>query len=102
MNKYKKYKQPKSQLKINKTVVGDSIELMVQKIRAGEKGEDVIAERDLIYNEGESTEVNPLTNFRTDKEELRLDEADGKYNFHHREKKGAPNPEAESEEQTEE
>ena len=42
----------------------------------------------------ETTEINPLANIRTDKEELRLDEQISKYKFQH---EGQPNNEGESE-----
>ena len=91
--KYKEYTQPKTQIRRNKTVVADSIEIMIEKLREG-VGEDAIEERDLVYYDNETTEINPLANIRTDKEELRLDEQISKYKFQH---EGQPNNEEESE-----
>ena len=60
--------------------LADSIEIMIEKLREG-VGEDAIEERDLVYYDNETTEINPLANIRTDKEELRLDEQISKYKF---------------------
>lgn len=69
----------------NKGVIGDSIELMIEKIRDGD-GEDSILDRDLVYNDNESNTVNPITNIRSDKMELMLDEKIGEYEHKHRAK----------------
>lgn len=82
---YKQVIPTKTQIRRNKTIVGDSIEIMIEKIRAG-AGEDAIEERDLVYYDNESTEVNPIANIRTDIEEMRLDEQIGKYEHQHKAK----------------
>lgn len=58
---------------INKSVIGDSIEVMLERIKEGE-GTDGIQDRDLVYNSDETATVNPITNIRSDKMELMLDE----------------------------
>lgn len=65
-------------LKKNDNIVGDSIEIMMVKINEGE-GEGSIEDRDLVYNDNEATEANPLTNIRSDKFELMLEEKIGEY-----------------------
>lgn len=92
VKKYKEYIEPRTQIRRNKTIVADSIEIMIEKLREG-VGEDAIEERDLVYYDNETTEINPLANIRTDKEELRLDEQIGKYKFQH---EGQPNNEEEN------
>lgn len=65
-------KEPTS-LEINGAIQGDSIEVMMERLREGD-GEDAIEDRDLVYNDNESANVNPITNIRTDPFEARLDE----------------------------
>lgn len=67
----------------NNSVVGDSIEIMLEKIRNGE-GVDSIPERDLVYNDNPTARVNPITNIRSDKMELMLEEKMGGYEWDHR------------------
>lgn len=76
-------KQPNTKLNINKSVIGESIENMVEKLMQGE-GENAIEDRDLVYNSDESMIVNPITNIRSDKMELMLEEKIGKYVHDHR------------------
>lgn len=71
-------------MSINKSVVGDSIEIMMERIREGEDGENAIAERDLVYNDNETIDVNPITDIRSDKSELRLEEKIGEYEHRNR------------------
>lgn len=85
-------KREKTTLEINKSVIGDSIEVMIEKLMEGE-GEGAIEDRDLVYNDNETDTVNPITNIRSDKMELLLDEKIGKYNHQH--KKVAPKEEKE-------
>lgn len=61
----------------NESVIGESIEIMLERIREGEEGEDGIQDRDLVYNDNEASIVNPITNIRSDKFELMLDEKIG-------------------------
>ncbi|UYD39174.1 MAG: hypothetical protein [Wigfec virus K19_83] len=83
-----------TQLSINNSIQGDSIEIMMERIREGE-GEDAIQDRDLVYNDAESNTVNPVTNIRTDKFESMLDEKIGEYE--HKNKKIQRTEEAEKE-----
>lgn len=76
-------RKEKTTLDVNKGVVGESIELMLERIREGE-GEEGIADRDLVYNEGETNLVNPLTNIRSDRMELLLEQKIGEYEHKHR------------------
>lgn len=69
-----------SRLEVNEGIQGDTIEVMMERIREGE-GEDSISERDLVYNSEESSTVNPLTNIRSDRMELMLEEKIGKQNW---------------------
>lgn len=87
MKRYtKKFKRTfRTTIEQNKGIVGDSIEIMLLKIREGE-GEDGIADRDLVYNDNETDTVNPVTNIRSDKMELLLEEKMGEYE--HKQKKG--------------
>lgn len=64
----------------NKSVVGDSIEIMLERIKEGE-GTDGIADRDLVYNSDETAEINPVTNIRSDKMELMLEEKIGEQGY---------------------
>lgn len=73
----------KSVLIINQSIQGDSIEVMMERIREGE-GEEGIPDRDLVYNDNESTTVNPITNIRTDRFESMLEEKIGQYDHQHR------------------
>lgn len=57
----------------NESVVGDSLEIMLERIKEGE-GTDGITDRDLVYNSDETETVNPVTNIRSDAMELRLEE----------------------------
>ncbi|UYL83848.1 MAG: hypothetical protein [Wigfec virus K19_81] len=84
----KKYEKVfRTSISRNKGIHGDSIEIMLVKIREGE-GTEAISDRDLVYNDNESDTVNPVTNIRSDKFELMLDEKIGEYE--HRNKKKAP------------
>lgn len=80
--KHKKRKQTKL-LKRNNSILGDTIEITVERLMQGE-GEDGIEDRDLVYNDGESSIVNPITNIRSDKFELMADEKIGEYEHKHR------------------
>lgn len=71
-------KRGKSLISRNTSVVGDSIETMLEKLKEGE-GEGSIEDRDLVYNSDETAEINPITNIRSDKMELLLEETIGKY-----------------------
>lgn len=68
----------RTSLNINKSVIGDSIERMLERLMEGE-GVDGIQDRDLVYNSDETMRVNPITNIRADKNELMLDEKIGEY-----------------------
>lgn len=71
-------KRFKTTLSINKSVKGESIESMLERLKNGE-GEEGIADRDLVYNDNEASAVNPITNIRSDKMELMLEEKIGEY-----------------------
>lgn len=73
-------KRRKTTIKINNSVVGDSIEITMERLMEGE-GESGIEDRDLVYNDGESGIVNPITNIRSDKMELMLEEKIGEYDY---------------------
>lgn len=68
---------------VNKGIVGDSIEVMLEKLRNGD-GIDSIADRDLVYNDNETETVNPVTNIRTDRFDAMLDEKVNEYEHKHR------------------
>lgn len=93
-------KKEKTTIERNKSVVGDSIEVMMERLREGE-GEESILDRDLVYNDNESSTVNPITNIRADKNELMLEEKIGEYNHKHRKMKVVKDEEGEGEEQKE-
>lgn len=76
-------RKERTTLNINKSVIGDSIEIMMERLREGE-GEESIQDRDLVYNDNESGIVNPITNIRSDKFELMLEEKIGQYEHEHR------------------
>lgn len=80
-----KHERQKSETNLdrNRGIIGESIETMLERIREGE-GEDSISDRDLVYNDGESATVNPLTNIRSDRMELMLEEKMGEYAHKHR------------------
>jgi tRNA(Ile)-lysidine synthase TilS/MesJ len=67
----------------NISVIGDSIEVTMERLMNGE-GLDNIEDRDLVYNDNEASIVNPLTNIRSDKWELMLEEKIGEYEYKHR------------------
>lgn len=60
-------------INVNKSIIGDSIEIMLERIKEGE-GTEGIQERDLVYNSDETMDINPVTNIRSDKMELMLEE----------------------------
>lgn len=66
-------KRARTSISRNTSVVGDSIEVMLEKLMEGE-GEGAIEDRDLVYNENMSDSVNPLTNIRSDKMEMLLEQ----------------------------
>lgn len=76
-------KRIKTSIKLNESVIGDSIELMIERLMNNE-GIEGVEDRDLVYNDNESGIVNPLTNIRSDKWELMLEEKIGEYEFKHR------------------
>lgn len=79
----KKYvKKFRTTISINKGILGDPIETMLERLKEGE-GEDGIEDRDLVYNDNEADRVNPLTNIRSDKMELMLEEKIGEYEHKH-------------------
>ncbi len=78
-------KREKTTLVINKAVQGDSIETMLERLKEGE-GVDSVQDRDLVYNDGESSTVNPITNIRSDRFELMLEEKQGEYEHKHKPK----------------
>lgn len=83
-NTIRKYKNDRQRivttLEINDGIQGESIETTLERIREGE-GEETISDRDLVYNDNESSTVNPITNIRTDKFEAMLDEKIGMYDY---------------------
>lgn len=74
----------KTTLKVYQAIIGDSIEIQMERLREGE-GEDGIQDRDLVYNDAEASSVNPVTNIRSDKIELMLEQKIGEYE--HKERK---------------
>lgn len=64
-------------------MLGDSIETMLERLREGE-GIDGVQDRDLVYNDSETERVNPITNIRSDRNELMLEEKIDEYNHKHR------------------
>lgn len=92
-------KRKNTTLNINAGIQGDSIEIMMERLREGE-GEDAIEDRDLVYNDNESATVNPITNIRTDPFEARLEEKIG--HQEHKAKKLQRTKEAEKERKEEE
>lgn len=76
-------KRIETTIKRNKSVIGETIELTMERLMEGE-GLDAIDDRDLVYNDGETGVVNPLTNIRSDRMELMLEEKIGEYEFKHR------------------
>lgn len=72
----KSIKKRRTLLSRNKGILGDSIEIMVERLMEGE-GEAGIEDRDLVYNDSEADMVNPITNIRSDKMELMLEEKIG-------------------------
>lgn len=91
-------KREKTQIKRNNTIVGDGIEVMIEKLKEGE-GEDAIEERDLVYNDNETSTVNPITNIRSDKFDLMLEETMGKYEHDHKKGPNQPTDEGQGEDQ---
>lgn len=73
----------KTTIDINESILGDSIEKMIERLKEGE-GEDGITDRDLVYNDNETIDVNPVTNIRTDKMEKMLEEKIGEYEHRNR------------------
>lgn len=71
-------KRKKTTISINNSIQGDSLEVMIERLREGE-GEEGIQDRDLVYNDNEASRVNPVTNIRSDKMELMLEEKIGEY-----------------------
>lgn len=65
----------------NQSVIGESIERMLERLREGE-GEGVIEDRDLVYNDNMSDTINPITNIRSDKMELLLEQKIDEHEYH--------------------
>lgn len=76
-------KRIQTTIKRNKAILGDSIEIMVERLMEGD-GEEGIEDRDLVYNDGETELVNPITNIRSDRMELMLEEKIGEQEFNHK------------------
>lgn len=76
-------KRRSTQLNVNESILGDSIEIMIERLKEGE-GEEGIQDRDLVYNDNESKTINPVTNIRSDKMELMLEEKIGEYEHRNR------------------
>jgi len=68
----------------NKSISGDTIEKMMERIRNEDGGEEAIPDRDIVYNDNEVDTVNPITNIRSDKFELMLEQKNGEYEHKHR------------------
>lgn len=79
-------KRFRTQFSMNKGIQGETIERMLERLREGE-GTEGIQDRDLVYNDNEAANVNPLTNIRSDKNELMLEEKIGEYEHKHRKMK---------------
>ena len=65
----------------NKSVIGESIERMLERVMEGE-GEGAIEERDLVYNDSMSDTINPVTNIRSDKMEMLLDQKIDEHDYY--------------------
>lgn len=91
MKKYTKTPnvRKRTQIRRNTSIIGDSIEVMVERLMQGE-GVDGVEDRDLVYNDGETAEVNPITNIRSDKFELMLNEKIGEYEYRRNKMKIVP------------
>lgn len=76
-------KKEKSLFTVNTAIVGDSIESMLERLKAEGQGPEDMEDRDLVYNSDETTSVNPLTNIRTDKMEIMLEEKIAGYEYKH-------------------
>lgn len=70
-------------LRMNKSVIGDSLELTIERLKSG-AGIEGIEDRDLVYNNNETVTVNPITDIRSDKMELLADEKIGQYEHERR------------------
>lgn len=92
-----KPKQPKTQFKVNRGIVGDSIEVMLEKLQAEGQSEADMEDRDLVYNTDETNGVNPLTNIRSDKMELMLEEKIAGYEYKHSKRQAVKDKNAEEE-----
>lgn len=76
-------KQKPSVYKVNKGIIGHSIEITMERLIADGTIEG-LDDRDLVYNDNEVNLVNPVTNIRSDKFELMLDEKIDYYNHKHK------------------
>lgn len=74
----RKPKKSTTSIRINNSVQGDTIELIMERLMEGE-GDAGIEDRDLVYNDKEAQDVNPITNIRSDRFELMLEEKIGEY-----------------------
>lgn len=79
----KKHEKTKTLLSVNKGIQGEAIEITIERLMEGE-GEEGVESRDLVYNDNETGVVNPITNIRSDKMELMLEEKIGEYEHNHR------------------
>lgn len=73
----------RTKLSINNNVQGDSLQVQLERLQAGE-GLDSVEDRELVYYDNETTIINPLANIRSDKMELMVDEKIGEFEFRHR------------------
>lgn len=76
-------KQRPSVYKVNKGIIGHTIEITMERLIADGTIEG-IEDRDLVYNDNEVNLVNPITNIRSDKFELMLEEKIDFYDHKHK------------------
>ena len=69
--------------KVNKGIIGHTIEITMERL-INEGAIEQIDDRDLVYNDNEVNIVNPITNIRSDKFELMLEEKIDMYNHRHK------------------
>lgn len=79
----KKFKRINTQIKRNISVLGETIEITVEKLLNNDL-ENSIEDRDLVYNSDETDIVNPITNIRSDKFDLMIEEKTGEIEHVHK------------------
>lgn len=88
--KKKARERTRTTLVINQSIIGDSLEVQLERLAEGE-GIDTVQDRDLVYNDNETNQVNPITNIRTDKFDTMLEEKIGEFEWRHRKQQNVDN-----------